>query len=127
MILADTSVWIDHLRKADPALQECLQARLILTHPFIIGELALVNLQKREIVLQALRDLPSASVATDSEVLHFIESRCLFGRGIGYIDAHLLASVTLTNGATLWTSDKRLHDVATQLGFAAGKDKGRLH
>ncbi len=127
MILVDTSVWIDHLRAGNPKLKECLQANLILMHPFIIGELALGNLQKREIVLQALSNLPSTSVATDTEVLHLIASRSLFGRGIGYADAHLLASVTLTNGATLWTNDKRLHDAATQLGLAAGKDKRLSH
>jgi predicted nucleic acid-binding protein len=83
VILVDTSVWIDHLRAGNPKLKECLQANLILMHPFIIGELALGNLQKREIVLQALSNLPSTSVATDTEVLHLIASRSLFGRGIG--------------------------------------------
>jgi predicted nucleic acid-binding protein len=76
------------------------------------------NLRQREIVLRALADLPHASVATDPEVLHFIERHALSGRGIGYIDAHLLAAVKLTPGAELWTHDKRLHGVAVQLGLA---------
>ena len=118
MILADSSVWIDHLRKADPTLSALLQRREILAHPFVIGELALGNLRQREILLKALADLPHASVATDAEVLHFIERHALSGRGIGYIDAHLLAAVKLTAGAELWTNDKRLRGVAVQLGVA---------
>lgn len=118
MILADTSVWVDHLRAGDKALATQLDRGIILAHPFVIGELALGNLRQREIVLKALMDLPHASVATDAEVLHFIGRHALFGRGIGYIDAHLLAAVTLTAGAKLWTKDKRLHDVAVQLGLA---------
>ena len=118
MILADTSVWVDHLRASDKALVALLDAGMVLAHPFVIGELALGNLRQREIVLKALADLPHASIATDVEVLHFIERRALFGRGIGYIDAHLLAAVQLTAGTELWTNDKRLHGVAAQLGLA---------
>lgn len=118
MILADTSVWVDHLRASDKALVTLLDAGMVLAHPFVIGELALGNLRQREIVLKALADLPHASVATDVEVLHFIERQALFGRGIGYIDAHLLAAVQLTAGTELWTKDKRLHAVAVQLGLA---------
>ncbi|HUE65721.1 MAG TPA: type II toxin-antitoxin system VapC family toxin [Rhizomicrobium sp.] len=118
MILADTSVWVDHLRASDKALVTLLDAGMVLAHPFVIGELALGNLRQREIVLKALADLPHASVATDAEVLHFIERQALFGRGIGYIDAHLLAAVQLTAGTELWTKDKRLHAVAIQLGLA---------
>jgi len=118
VILADTSVWVDHLRANDKALVTLLDAGMVLAHPFVIGELALGNLRQREIVLKALADLPHASVATDVEVLHFIERQALFGRGIGYIDAHLLAAVQLTAGTELWTKDKRLHAVAVQLGLA---------
>jgi hypothetical protein len=125
VILADTSVWVDHLRAGDKALAALLDAGLVLAHPFVIGELALGNLRQRETVLKALADLPHASVATDPEVLQFIERHSLFGRGIGYIDAHLLAAATLTAGAELWTKDKRLHGVAGQLGLAMMRPKSR--
>ncbi|MBV8185407.1 MAG: type II toxin-antitoxin system VapC family toxin [Hyphomicrobiales bacterium] len=118
MILPDTSVWIDHLRAGDKALVKLLNDGMVLAHPFVIGELALGNLRQREIVLQALADLPHASVATDAEVLHFIERQALSGRGIGYVDAHLLAAVRLTAGTQLWTHDKRLHGLAVRLGMA---------
>ena len=123
MILVDTSVWLDHLRAGDKALAALLQAGMVLAHPFVIGELALGNLRQREIVLSALSDLPHASVATDAEVLHFIDRHALFGRGVGYLDAHLLAAVKLTAGAELWTNDKRLHGVANQLGLATTPTK----
>ena len=118
MILVDTSVWVDHLRATDKALAALLDTGAVLAHPFVIGELALGNLRQREIVLNALSDLPHASVATDVEVLHFIDRHALSGRGVGYVDAHLLAAVQLTAGAELWTKDKRLHGVAIQLGLA---------
>jgi predicted nucleic acid-binding protein len=118
VILADTSVWVDHLRAGDKVLAALLDTGLVLVHPFVIGELALGNLRQREFVLNALADLPHASVATDAEVLRFIERHALSGRGIGYIDAHLLAAVQLTAGAELWTNDKRLRGVAVKLGLA---------
>jgi len=118
VILADTSVWIDHLRAGDMALAALLEAGTVLAHPFVIGELALGNLRQRELVLRALSNLPHTSIATDREVLHFIDRHTLFGRGIGYVDAHLLAAVQLTTGSELWTNDKRLHGVADQLGLA---------
>jgi hypothetical protein len=118
MILVDTSVWVDHLRASDEMLASSLDAAMVLTHPFIIGELALGNLRRRETVLSALSDLPSAIVATDAEVLHFIDRHTLFGRRIGYIDIHLLAAARLTTGAKLWTRDKRLHGIALQLDLA---------
>ena len=96
MILVDTSVWIAHLRAGENGLATLLEAGAVLIHPFVIGELALGNLRQREIVLNALTDLPQASVATDAEVLHFIDQHRLFGRGVGYVDAHLLAAVQLT-------------------------------
>ncbi len=118
MILVDTSVWVDHLRATDAVLASLLGATMVLTHPFIIGELALGNLRRRETVLSALSDLPPANVATDAEVLHFIDRHTLFGRGIGYVDIHLLAAARLTTGAKLWTRDKRLHGIALQLDLA---------
>jgi predicted nucleic acid-binding protein len=118
LILVDTSIWVDHLRAGDKALAGWLDSGMVLTHPFVIGELALGNLREREIVLNALSDLPRASIATDAEVLHFIGRHGLFGRGIGYVDVHLLAGVRLTEGAQLWTNDKRLYGVAAQLDLA---------
>jgi len=118
VILVDTSVWIDHLRRHSNALAKLLHAGTVLTHPFVIGELALGNLRQREVVLSALSDLPPANVATAEEVLHFVDQHALFGRGVGYVDVHLLAAVRLTPGAKFWTHDKRLHGAATQLGLA---------
>jgi predicted nucleic acid-binding protein len=89
---------------------------MIFTHPFAIGEIALGDLRQRRVVLKALLKLPQATVATDAEALHFIDSNALFGRGIGYVDLHLLAAVRLTPGARLWTHDKRLNAVAEDLG-----------
>jgi predicted nucleic acid-binding protein len=118
MILVDTSVWVDHLHAGDKTLTALLEAGRVLAHSFVIGELALGHLRRREIVLKALSDLPQASVATDAEVLHFIDHHALFGRGMGYVDAHLLAAVRLTAGAELWTNDKKLRGVAEQLRLA---------
>ena len=117
MILVDTSVWVDHLRESDEALAGLLEAGNVLAHPFVIGELALGNIPRRDLVLRALHDLPQASVATDREVLHLVDQHLLFGLGIGYIDAHLLAAVLLTAGAGLWTRDRRLERAADRLGL----------
>lgn len=119
MILIDTSVWVDYLRAGDKLLVRLLAAREVLAHLFVIGELALGNLRQRQFILQALNDLPQANVASDREVLHLIEHESLFGLGIGYVDAHLLAAVRLTAGAALWTRDKYLRGVASRLGLAA--------
>lgn len=118
MILVDTSVWIDHLRTNDKSLSNLLNAGRVLAHPFVAGELALGNLRQRAIILDALSDLPQAKVATDMEVRHFIDEHALFGRGIGYVDAHLLAAVRLTAGAVLWTRDKRLRGIADRMKLA---------
>ena len=118
MILVDTSVWIDHLRAGNRLLVELLEAGNVLVHPFVIGEIALGNLKQRELILGALADLPQAVVARDDEVMPFIEGSGLFGRGIGYLDVHLLASIRLTVGSLLWTHDRRLRDIAEQLGMA---------
>ncbi|MBI4807416.1 MAG: type II toxin-antitoxin system VapC family toxin [Nitrosomonadales bacterium] len=117
MILVDTSVWIDHLRHGDVELTGLLNAGQVLTHRFVIGELALGNLQNRNTVLSAMQNLPQVTAASDEEALHFIESNALFGTGIGYIDAHLLAAVRLSPGALLWTRDKRLLAESMRLGL----------
>jgi hypothetical protein len=116
MILVDTSVWIDHLRRGDETLVEFLKAGRVLIHPFVIGELALGNLQERDLVLDTLQHLPQASAASHDEVLSFISRHALFGTGIGYVDAHLLAASRLT-ASSLWTRDKRLLRAAHELGL----------
>jgi predicted nucleic acid-binding protein len=108
MILVDTSVWIDHFRKGVASLKALLDAGQVLGHPFVVGELALGNLHRRNVILDALQALPQASVATESEVLRFIDQESLHGLGIGYVDAHLLAAVRLSPGSRLWTRHKRL-------------------
>jgi hypothetical protein len=118
MILVDSSIWIDHLRAGEPALAELLDAGRVLTHPFVVGELACGNLKNRNGVLSLLQDLPAALVATDEEVLFFIERRGLMGKGIGYVDAHLLAAISVTGTGRLWTRDKRLDAVAGSIGLA---------
>ena len=118
MILVDTSVWIDHLRTGDERLAELLNRSQVITHPFVIGELACGNLRQRDEVLRLLGDLPQAVIASQQEVLHLIERNELMGLGIGFIDAHLLASVALTDTAVIWTRDRRLQKVARMLGKA---------
>ena len=119
MILVDTSIWIDHLRLADALLTELLKNGRLLIHPFVIGELAVGGLRDRRTILRDLQDLPRAVTADDAEVLRFVEENALFGLGIGYVDAHLLASTRLTPGAFLWTRDKRLQAAAKRLALAA--------
>lgn len=118
MILVDTSVWIDHLRAGDAELVRRLNAGQVLAHAFVLGELALGNLQRRETVLDAMRCLPQAVVARDEEVMQFIDRHRLFGLGIGYIDAHLLAAARLSDAA-IWSRDKRLNAVCERLSLAA--------
>lgn len=118
MILVDTSVWIDHLRSGEPALVIALEGGQVLMHPFVLGELACGNLKNRGEVLRLLGDLPAAPTATEPEVLDFIERRALMGRGIGYIDVHMLASTVLAGDARLWTRDRRLAAAADKLELA---------
>jgi len=118
MILVDTSIWIDHFRHGDEHLIQLLQAGRVISHTFIIGELALGCLKNRNTILDSLKDLPQAVVATDTEVMRFIDENTLFGKGIGFIDAHLLAAARLTPGSRLWTRDKRLLTVAATLNLA---------
>lgn len=118
MILVDTSVWIDHLARGDAGLVRALDEAVVLVHPFVVGEIACGNLRNRARLLALLNSLPVAVVAEASEVLGYIERRQLYGSGIGYINVHLLASVALTAHATVWTRDRRLHAVASELGCA---------
>ena len=118
MILIDTSVWVDHFRRGDAQLVDLLERSTVIMHPFVVGEMACGSLGDRSSILELLQDLPAAAVAEGGEVLGFIESHVLHGKGIGYVDVHLLASVALTEGAKLWTRDKRLRVVAEALGCA---------
>ncbi len=118
MILVDTSVWIDHLRCSEAPLCVLLNEGRVCMHPHVLGEIALGSLKNRKVVLDAMRDLPMASVATDEEVFRFIEQHALFGIGIGYTDAHLLAATKLSPGTQLWTRDRRLSSAGARLGLS---------
>lgn len=111
MILADTSIWIRHFRSANHILSEELMRSQVSTHQFIIGELACGNLPNRKQTLQYFSNLPQAPTCLDKEVMFLIERHDLMGKGIGYIDAHLLASAMVSNHK-LWTADKRLQEIA---------------
>ena len=117
MILADTSIWVDHFRRPNAEMIERLTARHVLIHPFVIGELACGTLPDRA-VLQRLDDLPQIVQATHDEVLLLIESHRFMGRGIGYVDAHLLASVIRDGSVSLWTRDRRLAQISEEVGVA---------
>lgn len=116
MILVDTSVWVDHLRRSDAQLAALLERGGAAMHPFVVGEIACGSLARRAAVLELLQDLPAAVVAEHHEVLGFIERHRLHNKGIGYVDVHLLMSTALTHGATLWTRDLRLRAAAADLG-----------
>ena len=118
MILVDTSVWVDHLRAGDAQLAVLLERSAVAMHPMVLGELACGNLKDRETILALWRNLPRLTPATDAESLFFLERNRLWGRGIGYIDLHLLAAVSLNAGTRLWTRDRRLRDTAEHLGLA---------
>ena len=118
MILVDTSVWIEHFRRTEPRLVAALESEEVLVHRFVTWELACGNLRNRREILQHLLHLPQAPIASDDEALAFIESRSVSGRGIGYLDVHLLASVALHGRARLWTLDRSLAKVARELGLA---------
>jgi predicted nucleic acid-binding protein len=117
MILLDTSVWVDHLRRGDSLVVQVLESGQAAAHAFVIGELACGNLKSRVRVIDLLQALPQVAMALDDEVLYFIERHKLMGRGIGYVDAHLLAAASISV-SLLWTRDKRLREIATELGVA---------
>lgn len=119
MILVDTSVWIDHIDHSEPTMVDLLLRDRVRVHPYVIGEISLGSLRDRSTVLRALNDLPRVPVATPDEVFYLIEQQQLFSRGIGYVDASLLASAKLQPGVTLWTRDKRLKKIADELALAA--------
>ena len=118
MILVDTSVWVDHLRRGDAQLAALLECGGVVMHPFVLGEISCGSLADRSTVLELLQDLPAAIVADYDEALSFIDRHALHGKGIGFVDVHLLASVALTHGAKLWTRDKRLKAAAHELDCA---------
>jgi predicted nucleic acid-binding protein len=124
VILVDTSVWIDHLRNGQPSLVQLLGDGLVLGHPWVVGELALGCLAQRHEVIGLLGGLPQAAVATDEEVMTLVNRHQLYGLGIGYVDAQLLAATQLTAEATLWTADRRLVGAASRVGCAIDPEAG---
>lgn len=120
MVLADTSIWIWHLRSTDPMLAGLLEGASVVTHPMVLGELSCGNPKNRKQILELLRALPSVQVATHDEVIHLVEQRKLYSRGVGWIDMHLLAS-SLLSGCFLLTRDKRLGDLAREVGIKVPK------
>jgi predicted nucleic acid-binding protein len=119
MILVDTSVWIDHLRKAEPELQNLLQLDEVVTHPLIRLELALGSIARREAVLFELAKLPQATVVDTTQLFRFVEVRKLYRRGIGVTDLNLLASALVDRSISIWTRDRRLGQIAEEIGLRA--------
>jgi predicted nucleic acid-binding protein len=118
MILVDTSIWIDHLQKPEGTLFRMLDQQQVYSHPLIVGEIAMGSFRRRDAIVGQMSLLPTATVADHLEVLSFVARHRLYGTGIGYIDAHLLASAMLTPLTALWTRDKRLRGVAERLGLS---------
>ncbi|MGL4488141.1 MAG: type II toxin-antitoxin system VapC family toxin [Rhizobiaceae bacterium] len=118
MILVDTSIWIDHIREQDVKLVYLLEKNLVAGHPIVTGEIAVGSMRNRATIIQALANLPCSVIAQNQEVMDFIELHDLYGTGIGFSDAHLLASVMLTPNAKIWTRDKRLAFQAAKLEVA---------
>jgi predicted nucleic acid-binding protein len=116
VILADTSVWVDHLRRANARMASLLRDGEISGHPLVIGEIALGHLKHRREILELLENLPQATLADHDEVLRFVERRDLAGRGLGWVDVHLLAAAALDH-LRLWTLDRRLAAAASSLGL----------
>jgi predicted nucleic acid-binding protein len=115
-VLVDTSVWIDHFRHSNADLERFLEEGEVSIHPFVIGELACGSLRRRREIIDLMERLPRAPVATDREVMRFIESAELHGSGLGLIDVHLLASARLAH-QSLWSADRRLRQAAVRLGL----------
>jgi predicted nucleic acid-binding protein len=114
MVLVDTSVWVLHLREGNIDLERFLNNGEVVCHPFIVGELACGNLKNRIEILSLLQALPTATQADHEDVMQFIDNNQLMGKGLGYIDMHLLASALLT-GVSIWTTDKRLAEISKEL------------
>jgi hypothetical protein len=119
MVLADTTIWVDHFRALNDKLRILLENEQIAMHPFIVAELALGSLKQRAVHLKALDDLPAVQVARLDEVRRMIEAHSLYCRGVGLIDAHLIASCLIHPPTMLWTNDRRLSEIAETLGIAA--------
>lgn len=117
MVLVDTSVWISHLREKNPRLETLLEDTQVMSHDFVIGEIACGRLRNRDEVLTLLQALPRVSVVSQTEFIHFIEKRSLAGRGLGFVDVHLLAAAQMM-GVSLWTLDRQLAEIAGGLKLA---------
>jgi predicted nucleic acid-binding protein len=117
VILADTSVWIDHVRRGNAQFASFLERGVVMTHPFVLGELSMGALAPRASSLQLLNKLPQARQASHEEIVQLVEQRKLFGRGIGWVDAHLLGSA-LIEGVPLWSLDQPLMQAARVVGAA---------
>ena len=117
-VLADSSIWIDHINKGDALLAELLKQKRVVLHPMVLGEIAMGSLRQRKVILEELRQLPIVNSASNAEVMAMVEWHDLHSRGIGFVDAHLLASVHLAQNANLLTKDKRLHAQAERLDVA---------
>ncbi len=122
MILADTSVWIDHFRSPEPVLMRLVEASELLMHPFVLGELAMGSLADRKLRLRLWAMMPALPAVSLEDVLALVEGRRLYSRGIGYMDASLLASSLVSEGTSLWTRDRKLRDVAREFGILAEVD-----
>jgi predicted nucleic acid-binding protein len=118
MIVVDSSIWLDHLHAGVPRLGELLLREQALMHPHVLGEIALGSIRNRDTIIDRFLQLPVPYVAEEGHMLHLIDVENLFASGIGYTDAHLLASALLTAGGKLWTRDKKLHAQAERLGVA---------
>ena len=122
MVLADTSVWIDHFRSPEPALMHLIEAAELLMHPFVLGELATGSLANRQLRLRLWAMMPSLPTTRIEDVLALVESRRLYSRGIGYPDANLLASTLAVKGTLLWTRDGKLQKIAREFEVSAELD-----
>jgi len=117
MILVDTSRWIDYLNSGNSLLTQLLEEDCVLMHTMVLGEIALGNLKNRAYMLKIFGDLPQIKSASDEEILVIIEEYRLMGKGIGWVDAHLLTAIFNMEGTKLWTRDKRLYALVKELNL----------
>jgi predicted nucleic acid-binding protein len=122
MILADTSVWIDHFRSPEPVLMRLIQASELMMHPFVLGELAMGSLADRKLRLRLWAMMPTLPAVSLKDVLALVDGRRLYSRGIGYMEAAILASSLVWEGTSLWTRDHKLRDIAREFGISAEFD-----